>query len=233
MDQNVLETKAPNLWTGSGRLGVFILASSSIACLLSDFYRICSMRLFVFAVFLPAMGGLLGYGLFDRAQGNRKLWHSVLLGLGGGLLAAVAFDAVRLPFVYSKAWGLAGFIPPMDLFKVFPQFGAMILGQPINGNDDSALTDWIGWAYHFSNGATFGIMYVAMIGEPARRHWFWAVLMAVGIELGMLLTPYPHVFGIPLNQKFVIVTLTAHAIFGVCLGISVRQLSRLRKLRLA
>ncbi len=31
----------------------------------------------------------------------------------------------------------------------------------------------IGWAYHFSNGLTFGVMYTAMIGEGTRRHWGW------------------------------------------------------------
>ena len=50
-------------------------------------------------------------------------------------------------------------------------------------------------------------MYVAMIGEAARRHWSWAIVMAVGLELGMLLTPYPGVFGIRVTPTFVAVTL--------------------------
>ena len=209
---------------------VFLLAFSSIACLLSDFYHICSMRLFIFIIFLPAMAILLAYGLFDRAYGNRELWRYIAIGLAGGLLAAVAYDIFRLPFVYAKDWGLTGVIPPMDLFKVFPQFGAMILGQSLESNNYSEVTHLIGWIYHFSNGATFGIMYVAMIGNPAKRHWFCAVLMAVGIELGMLASPYPQVFHIPVTARFVLVTVAAHAIFGACLGITVRTIS-LRKCR--
>ena len=55
-----------------------------------------------------------------------------------------------------------------------------------------------------------------------------AVDFAVGLELGMLLTPYASVFNIPLTARFVIVTVLAHAIFGVGLGGSVRWLARSR-----
>ena len=84
----------------------------------------------------------------------------------------------------------------------------------------------LGWLYHFSNGTTFGVMYVAIIGDPTRRHWAWAVLMALALELGMLLTPYPQVFGIAITTRFVMVTIAAHAIFGVALGLTVRWLTR-------
>ena len=94
----------------------------------------------------------------------------------------------------------------------------MVLGQPTEQSSYSLAAHITGWIYHFSNGATFGVMYVCLIGDPTRRHWGWAVLMALGLELGMLLTPYAHVFNIPLTTRFVIVTVAAHAIFGVGLG---------------
>ena len=102
----------------------------------------------------------------------------------------------------------------------------MILGQPIEQGAYSLNAQLVGWLYHFSNGATFGVMYLAMIGDGASRHWAWAVLMAVGLELGMLLTPYPSVFHIPLSLRFIAVTAAAHAIFGVVLGLSVLWLAR-------
>ena len=117
-------------------------------------------------------------------------------------------------------------MPPMNLFKVFPRLGAMILGQPIEQTTYSLSARVLGWIYHFSNGATFGVIYVAMIGNPTRRHWTWAVLMALALELGMLLTPYPQVFNIPVTVRFVIVTVAAHAIFGVGLGLTVRWLAK-------
>ena len=75
-----------------------------------------------------------------------------------------------------------------------------------------------GWLYHFSNGLTFGVMYLAMIGDATKRHWAWGVVFAVGLELAMLFTPYPAFFHIPITSKFVIVTLTAHLVFGAVMG---------------
>jgi hypothetical protein len=205
---------------------VFLLAASSIACLLFDFYRLCPMRIFTLFVFAPAMVALLGFAVFDRFRGDGLLWRAVLIGFVGGLLAAVAYDVFRLPFVFSKEWGIASIVPPMNLFKVFPRFGAMVLGQPIEQSHYAITTQIVGWIYHFSNGATFGVMYVAMIGNPTRRHWAWAVAMALALEIGMLLTPYPQVFGIQVTTRFVVVTVAAHGIFGVGLGTTVRALAR-------
>ena len=203
-----------------------MLAASSIACLLFDFYRLCPMRTFTLFIFLPAMVVLIAFAIFDRLRGDGLLWRAVSIGLVGGLLAAVSYDVFRLPFVLAKEWGIASIVPPMGLFKVFPRFGAMVLGQAIEQSHYSVTTQIVGWIYHFSNGATFGVMYVAMIGNPNRRHWAWAVLMALALELGMLLTPYPQVFNIPVTTRFVIVTIAAHAIFGVGLGVTVRSLAK-------
>jgi len=213
-------------WTALGRWLVFLLAASSIACLLLDFYRLCPMSLFTLFIFLPALLALFALAIFDRQRGDGQLWRAVLIGLTAGLLAAAAYDIFRLPFVFAKEWGISSIVPPMKLFKVFPRFGAMILGQPTDQSSYSLAAQILGWIYHFSNGATFGVMYVAMIGNPTRRHWSWAVLMALALELGMLLTPYPQVFNIPVTTRFVIVTVTAHAIFGTGLGLAVRYLAQ-------
>jgi hypothetical protein len=213
-------------WTLRSRIVVFLLAASSIACLLADFYQLCSMRTFTIYIFVPALIVLGFYAAMDRAHGNGAVWRAVWIGVLGGLFAAFAYDIFRLPFVFAKQWGISSVVPPMALFKVFPRFGAMVLGQPIEQPSYSLAAQIIGWVYHFSNGATFGIMYLALIGDARRRHWAWAVLFATGLELGMLFTPYPKVFGIPLTARFVVVTLAAHAIFGVMLGWSARGMAR-------
>jgi hypothetical protein len=69
-------------------------------------------------------------------------------------------------------------------------------------------------------------MYIAMIGNPTRRHWAWAVAMALALEIGMLLTPYPQVFNIAVTTRFIAVTVAAHTIFGVGLGLAVRAIAR-------
>lgn len=212
-------------WPARSRFVVFTLAASSIACLLADFYQLCPMRFFTPFIFLPASVVLCALAVLDRVRGRGHVWRAVWIGMFAGLLAAVAYDVFRLPFVFAKEWGMDSVVPPLNLFKVFPRFGAMVLGQPVEQSEYSLAAHIVGWAYHFSNGATFGVMYLALIGDGRRRHWLWAVLFAMGLELAMLLTPYPRVFNIPLTARFVIVTLVAHAIFGAGLGWTVRWLA--------
>jgi hypothetical protein len=214
-------------WSLAGRAIVFILAAASIWCLLAEFYGLCSMRTFTFVVLIPATVALITLALFDRLRGDHRLWRGVVIGAVAGLVAAVAYDVFRLPFVFAHEWHLTSLVPPMNLFKVFPRFGAMILGEPVNQPHYSLAAQAIGWAYHFSNGITFGVMYTALIGDGRQRHWGWAVLMAVGLELGMLFTPYPGFFGIPLTATFITVTLAAHLIFGVAMGHLVQRLSQI------
>ena len=211
-------------WNAPGRWLVFLLSAFSIACLLFDFYGLCPMRIFTPFILVPAMFALLVVALVDRQRGDGRLCKAVLIGLTAGIVAAAAYDVFRLPFVFAKEWGIASVVPPMKLFKVFPRFGAMILGQSIEQTSYSTTAQVLGWLYHFSNGATFGVMYVAILGNPTRRHWAWAALMALALELGMLLTPYPQIFQIPVNPRFVAVTISAHAIFGICLGLTTRLL---------
>ena len=213
-------------WDARGRWLVFALAATSIACLLADFYGLCPMRLFTPFIFLPALLALLAFAGLDRWKGDGQLWCSVSIGFLAGLLAAVAYDVFRLPFVFAQEWGIDSVVPPMNLFQVFPRFGAMVLGQAIEQPEYSLPTHIVGWIYHFSNGATFGVMYLSIIGNVARRHWAWAVLFALALELGMLFTPYPRVFGINVTTGFVLVTVAAHTVFGVGLGLAVRLLAR-------
>jgi hypothetical protein len=210
-------------WTIRGRIAVFALASTSIFCLLSQFYGLCPMGTFAVWILLPATALLTVLGCADR---RGDLGRNLLLGSLAGLLAAVAYDVFRLPFVFSAAWGLERIVPPMNLFKVFPRFGAMLLGQPLEQASYSAAVHLLGWTYHFSNGASFGIMYLAMIGDAGRRHWSWAVLMALGLEAAMLLTPYPSVFSIAVTPRFVAATIAAHLIFGAALGFLCQRLAR-------
>src|SRR5262245_9826599 len=210
-------------WTWQGRFLVFTLSAMSIWCLLAEFYGLCSMRTFTLAVLLPATAALVALAMLDRLKGDGHLWQGVVIGAAAGFVAACAYDLFRLPFVFSSEWNLASVVPPMNLFKVFPRFGAMILGEPVEQPQYTLTAHLIGWAYHFSNGITFGVMYVAMIGDAKRRSWLWAVLLATGLELAMLLTPYPQFFAIPVSALFIAVTLTAHLIFGVALGLSTKR----------
>lgn len=228
-------------WSGPGRLLVFVLSAASIWCLLAEMYGLCNMRTFFFAILLPATAVLYGIAWLDRTRGDGRLFRAVMIGSLAGLVGAVAYDVFRVPFVFSSAWGLGRFgIPQMPLFKVFPRFGALLLGQPMEqgvpasapggawGAGYSLAAHLLGWLYHFSNGATFGVMFAAMyagatesLGSARAGLWrpvAWGTLMAVGIECCLLASPYARFFGIHLTARFVVVTMLAHVIFGIGLG---------------
>ena len=222
-------TPAVVRWTSAGRALVFLLASTSIWCLLAEMYGLLEMRTFFFFIFLPASLLLYGIAAFDRARGDGRLWRAVVVGTTAGLVGAVAYDIFRLPFVYSQVWGLEAFgIPSMPLFKVFPCFGALILGEPQERPSHSLGAYLLGWAYHFSNGATFGVMFASMaagageaFGAATGRRLMTtlhAILMATGIEICLLVSPYAQFFGINMTRQFILVTLMAHIIFGFGLG---------------
>lgn len=224
MQSTINTTTPPDFWSPSFRCGVFILAATSIWSLLIEFTGWWSMRSFVLYVFLPALVLLTALALVDRVLGTQRLWRAVLVGGVAGVVAAVAYDVFRLPFVYAAALGIQHVVPALKLFKVFPRFGAMILNQPLEQPVYNLSAQLVGWAYHLSNGLTFGVMYVALIGDASKRHWAWAVVFAAGLELAMLFTPYPAFFGIPLSAKFVVVTLAAHLVFGIVMGLAAARL---------
>ena len=63
-------------------------------------------------------------------------------------------------------------------------------------------------------------MFLAMVTRPSRAALFWgAVGWALFVETILLLTPYARFFGLALNGKFIFYTASAHAVFGVALGI--------------
>jgi hypothetical protein len=207
-----------DFWTPAGRFVLFTLAASSIACLLGEFYGLWKMKTFALCAFVPSCALIGVIAAIDHFKGNGRLARLVWIGVLAGLVAAVAYDIFRLPFVFSRPLHLASIVPPLDLFKVFPRFGAMLLGQAIDQPGYSVAAQILGWTYHFSNGATFGVMYVALLGNPARRHWAWGIAMALALEAAMLLTPYTSAFNVPLTATFVVVTLVAHTVFGIVLG---------------
>jgi len=75
------ERRPRHLWSPAGRTIVFVLACTSIACLLSEFYRLCPMRAFALFVFLPALTGLAALMVADLICGDRRLWRGVVIGV--------------------------------------------------------------------------------------------------------------------------------------------------------
>ncbi len=202
-------------------------------------YGFASMRTVCLWAFLPASLLIVGIGIWAWKFGDRRVARILLAASFAGILAAVAYDCFRLPFVFAQAWGVDAIgAPQLPLFKVFPRFGALLLQQSLDqgapsgapgfawGAGYSTTTQLLGWTYHFSNGATFGVMFAALFVSQTRR-WSWTAsmlagaLLAVGIEAALLLSPYTDFFAIAPSATFVTVTLLAHLVFGITLGLTV------------
>ena len=202
------------------RFLIWALASISFACLLGEFYGVWKMKLFACFVVLPAMIALAVIAVVWKRspdESRRELSTLIIEGALGGLFAAVIYDLYRLPFVMNG----------YPLFKVFPEFGKMLLGH----DEPNWLVQLLGWSYHFSNGAALGIMLTMMVGNASKKVLFWsATAWALTVEIILLMTPYRDFFKIAIPfQTFLILTGTAHLIFGVALGWwCVRRLGRIR-----
>ncbi len=196
----------------SSRPVVFILALLSFACLLGHFYGCWTMRLFGCWVLPPATALLFFVAMRHRNKArdlkNPFIW--IVHGAIGGIVAAVAYDLYRLPFVLAGA----------PLFKVFPRFGELLLG----GNEPRWLVHTLGWSYHFSNGAALGIMFLAFATAFKKLNLLWsAVFWALFVEVMLLLTPYATMFGLKVDGRFLFLTISAHFIFGLTLGFYCRK----------
>jgi len=193
------------------RLLVFLLAFLSFACLLGQFFHFWTMRLFGCWVLPPATLLLAGIAWSKRHEqpGIRSAYTWIVQGALGGVLAAAAYDLYRLPFVLNGA----------PLFNVFPRFGELLLGA----EEPRWLVNLLGWTYHFSNGAALGIMFLCLVPRFGPRLLVWgAVAWALFVEAMLLLTPYPTFFGLPLNGRFIFLTVSAHVVFGIFLGFWLR-----------
>lgn len=193
------------------RLVVFVLAWLSFGCLLGQFYGLWTMHLFGCWVLPPAtvLLGLAAYWNRGRPPGPESPHTWIVQGALGGVVAAIAYDLYRLPFVLNGA----------PLFKVFPRFGELLLGV----TEPRWLVQGLGWTYHFSNGAALGIMFLVMASCFRRPMLFWgAVAWAVFVEAMLLLTPYASFFGLKMNGRFLFLTASAHVVFGMALGLYCR-----------
>ncbi len=196
------------------RIAVFGLAFLSFACLLGQFFGFWTMHVFGCWVFPPATAALAMIACRHRHRppgvASPHTW--IVQGAIGGIIAALVYDLYRLPFVLGGA----------PLFKVFPRFGELLLGA----REPGWLVQTLGWSYHFSNGAALGIMFLAMVGQPNPRRLFWgAVAWALFIEAMLLATPYTRFFGLKLDGRFLFLTLSAHLVFGLTLGLWCRRIA--------
>ncbi|MCL6646634.1 MAG: hypothetical protein K6U88_17045 [Dehalococcoidia bacterium] len=83
------------------------------------------------------------------------------------------------------------------------------------GADHVGAADFVGYAYHYWNGASFAVLYALVFG---RTPWWGPLLYALlFIETGMLI--FMQAAMPPLTWGVVLVSLLAHVVYGVVLGV--------------
>ena len=134
--------------------------------------------------------------------------RSIVWGGLAGAIATIGLEIVRITGF--KMGYMPGNLPRL--------MGVLLLNRFALG--PSIASDLAGWAYHFWNGASFGIIYVLLFG--ATRRWV-GVLYGITVGIGFLLSPVVlslgvGYFGLQFSTGFPITVLAAHAVFGLLLG---------------
>jgi hypothetical protein len=169
---------------------------------------------YILLVYLPALAALAAIALYSRRR-YPDLFRRIWVGFGMGAVATIALDLAR------QAGVIHGWLPA-DTFVMF--------GKMATGSSNFFVYYTAGILVHYLNGANFGLFYAFVWGK--RRSYKsaigWATAWAMVIELGMMTAPpmAPMVgpFGINFAwPQLFLLTLVAHILFGVTLGILVQH----------
>lgn len=179
-------------------------ALSSIAALLFHAAGWIRMPYTASFVTLPGMVFLLCLTVWAGRAQRPLLFNRLWAGTAAGFLGLIAYDLVR--YAVQVALPL-----DFDAFYSMAAFGQLMTGLPL----DSPIGLTLGWAYHITNGWTFGIIY-ALLAGPAR--WWWGLAWGLILEVGMVVV-YPSLFRPSSLHGFLVVSIMGHAAFGGVVGL--------------
>jgi hypothetical protein len=191
-------------------LGAFLAGTSGLAVVVHAFGPL-PLRFTASFVVLPSAILLTGVVLRARRRSARlhAFARTLRVGATWGLAATLAYDAVRP--LFKVAAGLT-----TDPYRAMPIFGHLITGRP--PADPLALA--VGWAYHFWNGITFGMVYALLPLPPGPLTGFaWAMVLQ-----GLMMVVYPAFLYARLDDPgFLWTGLVGHGLWGLVLGAGVRR----------
>ncbi len=158
-------------------------------------------------VLLPSIVLLIAVIVIAAVRGRRELVHRALTGAAVGFVATLGLEAIR-----NVSFHLGGM--PGDMPRLL---GVLLTNRFMLG--PSPWSDTLGYAYHFWNGVSFGLIFTVLVG---RKPILWAIIYAQLIGLGFLLSPAVQALGIGfMGAKMPAMPLTvvlAHLAFGLILG---------------
>ncbi|MGD9548367.1 MAG: DUF6789 family protein [Candidatus Krumholzibacteriia bacterium] len=190
-------------------LGAAILGMAGIAPNIFPVAQagIARMSVLGSVVLLPSLVLLAGTVIAAMARGHHALVRRVLVGTAAGILATVGLEIVRITSF--RLGGMPGDLPRL--------MGVLLTDRFMVG--PSTLSDVLGWAYHFWNGAVFGLIFAVLLGS---RHVSWHV--GYGVLVGVVFLASPAVsalgigaFGLEMPSMPATV-LAAHVVYGWVLG---------------
>jgi hypothetical protein len=185
------------------RLSAFICASISLVALVSHVIGVLSMTYFLTFFGLPSVLLLLMMTAVGRWMDAGVFLSCLKVGLAAGIVATIGYDIARLLIMQTHLFNF-------DSFKSILIFGMWITHTPTSSRQSFI----VGWAYHYWNGTSFGIMYMMAF---ARRHWLVGVVYGMLMEAAMigLFPMFLHIYS---PAGFVTVSMAGHAVYGAVIG---------------
>lgn len=196
-------------WTTVGlRAMLVVLASLGPAAFPVAVMGYGSLHEFGKILVLPSAAGLFLAWAALSWCGWREISSAIAKGAIAGAVATLALETVR--YTGFRLGFMPGNLPEL--------MGVLLLDRFALG--PSTASTLAGFAYHFWNGACFGVIFAVLI--TGRSRW-WAIPYASGIGVGFLVSPVVQALGVGLFGKdfgwhFAATVLLAHAAFGAALG---------------
>lgn len=157
---------------------------------------------------MPSLAILLAVFIFGAVRAQRRLINRMVAGVAAGLISTFLLDLVRLTG-FHLGW------MPGDLAMLL---GVLLTDRFMSG--PSTLSTMLGYAYHYWNGAAFGMVFAVLLG---RKPLGWGVAYGLLIGTIFLMSPAVQALGVGFmgrEMPTMPITVTlAHLVFGASLGV--------------
>lgn len=202
---------------------VLVLITLLLAGISPNLYPIAQAGIaklsFLAVIFLiPSAAGIILLIFITRALKYKSLSKQILFGLLAGLVATVALEIIRE--IGFRTGNMPGDMPKL--------IGVLLLDRFAHG--PGFWSNVAGWAYHFWNGAAFGIIFSLVFANTQR--WV-AVVYGILIGIVFMIGPATTTLGIGIfglefkdGYQFLITVTLAHIVFGSILGLTLRKLAK-------